>query len=458
MSDTYNDEESMHGTSLEAEFDATFDGDERASMLLKLTSEAFSRSYKRIQIKQIGLTDPIKKGRLQTMQGLTSTVKDLGVVVPIHVMTVSEDVADDDYQYILLDGLRRMYGAMRNGQKEIDAIVWDFEDKDQGSDLALFLSLILNRGQARRWGEIWDLFKTLELQSEITPGTLEYLLQLESGDAMKLKDVMLSEYDEPKEALLANEKTLDAAYKMLQKLRKEEDKLAKEDATRLSDTVDGAEEIGGNNTDSDGELSEQDVMELLEMADDIDSIASVGEDDFADLNKVADGYTDAQKVGERHPIDPALRQAVLARDDFTCACCGMRMIGARLGLIAVHHKIPVHASGKDTLDNLITLCVGDHILLHIMERNGGSIMMSKEDFEELSENEQVSLKRALNYARVAVEADKRKGLSKKDVADYTQDAIRHPMPGAGMRENRAAYINAHNQVISSETSDSEDEE
>ena len=56
---------------------------------------------------------------------------------------------------------------------------------------------------------------------------------------MKLKDVMLCDYDEPYAMLLNNEKDLEACYKLLQKLRKEEDQLAKEDAT-FSDTVEEA--------------------------------------------------------------------------------------------------------------------------------------------------------------------------------------------------------------------------
>lgn len=442
MSDTYNEEESMHGTTLEKEYDAVFDGEERISNLLKLDANAFSIESKRIKVSQIGFTEPVKKGRIKTMTGLTSIIKDLGVLTPIHVMTVAEEVADDDYQYILLDGLRRVYGLLRNGVEEVNALVWDFKDKDQGSDLALLISLLLNRTQRRNWGEIWDLYKVLELQSAITPGTLEYLLQLESGDAMKLKDVMLCSYDEVKMALVNGEKNLDGAYKMLQKLRKEEDALAREDATGVSDTVEGAEALASP-TDDRGTLSEEDVLELLEMAGDLDNLDDVDENDFDDMNKTDEAFVDEQKVGERHPLDPALRQAVLQKDNFTCQCCGMQLIGARLGLIAVHHAIPVHAHGKDTLENLLTLCVNCHVLLHIMERNGGSILMKKEDFEALPESEQIAIRKALKLARLAIEADKRRGLSKDDVQKYTQDSIRHPMPGAGLKENKMAYASVH---------------
>ena len=269
---------------LEQEYDEIFEGDEKANNILKLTSDAFTRTPERIELKSIALTQPVKSGRKDTRMGLTSTVKDLGVVTPIHVMTVDEESEDDDYKYILLDGVRRVYGALKNGQTEIDAIVWDFKDKDKGMDLALVLTLLLNRVQRRSWSEIWDLYKILEMQNYYTPGALEYLLQLEGGDAMKLKDVMLSDYEEVKLALMNNEKGLEACYKLLQKMRKEEDALMKEDVMGVSDIVEDAEEISGNNEE--GQLSDDDVKELLEMSEDLDSVGDLGEDDFDALNKV----------------------------------------------------------------------------------------------------------------------------------------------------------------------------
>lgn len=433
----YDDNETVAGSSLEGEYDAAFTGEESVSHLLKLTSDAYTRKFERIKVKQIGFTDPVKKGRAETMSGLTATVKEFGVLSPIDVMTVDESAEDDNYKYILVSGLRRVYGALRNGQDEIDAIVWDFKDKDQGNDLALYLGLMLNRTQKRNWGELWHLYQVLELQSAITPGALEYLLQLESGDAMKLKDVMLCNYDEVKEALLSGEKNLEACYKMLAKLRKEEDKLAMEDATGASDIVEDAQEVASDNTGSQGTLSDQDVLELLEMADSLDDM-DVSSEDFNELNSGDEGYIDAQKVGERHPLDPALKSAVLARDGFKCQCCGFGGPAA-LGVLAVHHKLPVHVGGKDVLKNLVTLCLNHHILLHCAERNGGRLPMTKDEFDTYTPGEQEALKKTLRYAKVAVEANNRKGLSKEQVMEATRDSIRHPMPGTGLSENRAAY-------------------
>lgn len=440
--EVYNETDNMHDTSLEAEFDNVFSGDEKADMLLKLTSDKFTRHQERIKIKQIGLTEPVKRGRKKTMTGLTASIKDLGVVEPIHVMLTEEadleEEEDDTFKYMLLDGVRRVFGAMKNGIEEIDAIVWDFKDKEQGMDLALVLSLVLNRVQKHEWSEIWDLYQILEMQTAITPGTLEYLLQLNGGDAMKLKDVMLCDYEEPKQALLNNEKDLDGCYKMLQKLRKEEDQLAKEDATGFSDTVEGAENVTSNNieTEDGGQLSDQDVMELLEMVDGVDG--DVTDEDFNDLNQ---GVDERQTVGDRHPLDPALKSAVLSRDNFRCKCCGFGGAAA-LGVLAVHHIIPVHCSGRDELGNLTTLCLNHHILLHLAERNGGKLQMTREEFDCYSLDEQNALKKCLKLAKIAVEADKRKNMSIDDIKKATTDTVRHPMPGAGLPDNERAYKEA----------------
>lgn len=427
----------MDNEQLEKEYEEVFDGEEKSLNLLKITRDKFELRREIIPIKAIGFSEPVKKGRSQTMIGLTKTVQELGVVTPIHVMTteVGEDEDDEDsFKYILLDGLRRVFGAVKNNMSEIEAVIWDFHDKELGRQLALPLSLLLNRTQKRTWKEVWELYTVLEMQTQITPGTLEYLLQLEAGDAMKLKDVMLCDYTEVQEMLLSNEKTLDQCYKQLQKLRKEEDALDKEDNTGFSDTVEDAEEIVSNEKPL-PTLSDEDTKRLLEMVDDLDDM-DVEEEDFNELNS---GEAEQQKVGERHPLDPALKSAVLNRDKFKCVCCGTGG-PALLGVLAVHHCIPVHCLGRDSMENLVTLCLNCHITVHIAERNGGRLQMSKEDFDTYTPEEQTRLKKVLKLAKVAVEADKAKGYSTDRVREMTKDSIRHPMPGTGLPENRAAYL------------------
>lgn len=446
---TYNEEEEVAGSGLQSEYDEVFDGEERASNLLKLNSDAYSLEYRAIKCSQIGITDPLKKGRQNTMIGLTKLAHDMGIATPIHVMTVEEDAEDDDYKYVLVDGLRRLYAAMKNGQEEINAIVWDFKDKDQGVDLALVLSLVLNRTQRRNWNETWSLYQVLELQSAITPGTLEYLLQMESGDAMKLKDVMLCEYDEVKQALLNDEKNLEACYKMLAKLRKEEDRLASEDATGLEDTVEGADEIASDNTGEKGSLSDQDVLELLDMVDSIDD-DNLDDEDFSDMNQSA--FEDEhQKVGERHPVDPAIRQGTFQRDNFKCRCCQTGGV-AFLGTLVYHHAIPVSCHGADSIDNGLTLCDSCHQILHCAQKAGGKIPMTKDQFEEYDENTQKRIKMILKYAKIAVEAQKRCGLSQDEIRAEANRGTRHRMPGETLKETQIGFSQAQ------KNSDSDDED
>ena len=449
----YNENDNMSGTSLEEEFDNSFTGDEKADMLLKLTSDKFTRHQERVKIKQIGFTEPIKRGRKKTMTGLTASVKDIGVVVPIHVMLTEESDLDegdsDDFKYIIIDGVRRVFAAMKNGIDEVDAIIWDFKDKEQGMELALVLSLVLNRAQKREWSEIWDLYQILEMQTSITPGTLEYLLQLNGGDAMKLKDVVLADYEEPKEALFNNEKDLEACYKLLQKLRKEEDQLAKEDATGFSDTVEGAEDVTSDNTETEdgGQLSDQDVMELLEMADGLAD--DVDSEDFSEMN-TSSFEDEHQKVGERHPVDPAIRQGTFQRDDYHCRCCGTGGV-AFLSTLVYHHAIPVHCGGADTVENGLTLCDSCHLTLHTTEKNGGKIAMTEDQFNEYDEKEQKRIKLIIKYAKIAVEAAKRRGVNKDKIREEANRSARHRMPGEGLSENQAGYAVSERNKISDDT-------
>lgn len=427
----------MENEELKQEYEEVFDGEEKAMRMLKITSDKYDLQKERIQIKSIGFSEPLKVGRKQTMIGLTKSIGELGVVTPIHVMTTEmyeEDEDDDDsYQYILLDGLRRIFGATKNNIAEIEAVIWDFHDKELGRQLALPLSLILNRTQKRSWAEVWDLYTILEMQSQVTPGTLEYLLQLEAGDAMKLKDVMLCDYSEVKEGLLSGEKSLDQCYKMLQKLRKEEDALANEDSTGFSDTVEDAEEIV--NDERKELLSDDDVMQLLELSNNLDE-NDIDEADFEEMN--AQGDVEHQVVGERHPVDPSIKQGTFQRDKYKCRCCETGGV-AFLGTLIYHHLVPVADGGPDTVENGLTLCDSCHQILHITQKNGGRINMTKEQFDEYDDKTQRRIKLILKFAKVAVEADKIRGRNKKEIMQDANASARHRMPGETLKETQRMY-------------------
>lgn len=444
-------EDGLHSNPrLQEEYESTFTNEEKVQHALKdINKHSFTLDVGIVDFNTILVSEPVKNGRKETYSGLTTSVAEMGILSPIHVMVLEgysnwlnnhED--GEKYEgpmYSILDGFRRVWAGYKNGITRSYAVIWNFGDKDKGVELSNILSLILNKVQRRSWNEIWYMYQLLEEQAQMTPGTLEYLLQLDPGDAMKLKDIMLCDYPEVIEDLTSNKKTLQQCYNTLQKLRKEEDKLLKDDNTGIADMeqADGTIEKGGDQV-----LSNEEVNEILEMGDNFDG--DLSEEDFDELmgNNLPD---ERQTVGERHPLDPALRAAVLQRDGYCCQITGRGKglpTPIALSILNVHHKVPVHCGGTDTMDNLITVCLDAHTLIHIIERNMGKLGMSKEDFDALDEEEKTFITGVMKIARIAVEANKRMGRTREQVKKDTSDAIKFKMPGTAQRENMEAIKQA----------------
>ena len=440
-------EDGLHSNPrLQEEYESTFTNEEKVQHALKdINKHSFTLDVGIVDFNTILVSEPVKNGRKETYSGLTTSVAEMGILSPIHVMVLEGysnwlDNHEDGEKYegpmySILDGFRRVWAGYKNGITRSYAVIWNFGDKDKGVELSNILSLILNKVQRRSWNEIWYMYQLLEEQAQMTPGTLEYLLQLDPGDAMKLKDIMLCDYPEVIEDLTSNKKTLQQCYNTLQKLRKEEDKLLKDDNTGISDMeqADGAIEKGGDQV-----LSNEEVNEILEMGDNFDG--DLSDEDFDELmgNNLPD---ERQTVGERHPLDPALRAAVLQRDGYCCQITGRGKglpTPIALSILNVHHKVPVHCGGMDSMDNLITVCLDAHTLIHIIERNMGKLGMSKEDFDALDEEEKTFITGVMKIARIAVEANKRMGRTREQVKKDTSEAIKFKMPGTAQRENMEA--------------------
>ena len=140
----------------------------------------------------------------------------------------------------------------------------------------------------------------------------------------------------------------------------------------------------------------------------------LSDEDFDELmgNNLPD---DRQTSGDRHPLDPALRAAVLQRDGYCCQISGRGKglpAPIALSILNVHHKVPVDAGGTDTMENLITVSLDAHTLIHIIERNNGKLGMSKEQYDALPEEEKEFIKGVMKIARIAVEANRRMGKSR----------------------------------------------
>ena len=172
---------------LAEEYNKTFSGEEQLEQQLAGIMNTVTISMKELPIDSIILSKFKKEQRSTTYKGLTGLVSTLpGVVTPIHVMTME----DSDDEYLLLDGVRRLFAATKAGKETINAVIWDFENKDMGRSLSNILGLILNRSQQFSNKELWHSLKVLDAVNNCSPGKIEFLLQLKSGDAMKLKDIM----------------------------------------------------------------------------------------------------------------------------------------------------------------------------------------------------------------------------------------------------------------------------
>lgn len=442
-------EELLENEDLLDEYEGSFSSEEKISHAMKLSKESFSIDIGVVDFDDLLIPEPMKTGRKETYLGLSTSIGELGIVSPIHVM-ITEGYANwknsggseeefDGFRYVLLHGFRRVWGGYKNGLERCMAVIWDFKDKDKGNDISMVLSNLLHKSQKHSWMEVWEMYQLLTAQASVSESSIEYLLQIDIGDAPKLKSIMerADEFPEPKQDLLDNKKTLQQAYNMLQKQMKEVDQLAKDDVTGISDmeqaegVVEGSEDIL---------LSDDEIKDILEMGSGGDELSEEDFDEFMGNNLPDDG----QKVGERHPLDPALKAAVLARDGYCCQVTGRGKglpTPIALAILNVHHKIPVHAGGKDTMDNLITVCLDVHTLIHIIERNGGKVGMSKETYDALPQEEKDFITGTMKIARIAVEANRKLGRTKEQIKKDTADAVKFKMPGVVQKENMEAVKN-----------------
>ena len=69
-------------------------------------------------------------------------------------------------------------------------------------------------------------------------------------------------------------------------------------------------------------------------------------------------------------MDPTLRARVLARDNHTCQASVRGFDHVCFGGLHVHHRLPRGRGGRDTLDNLISVCTSAHDKLHNVDRAG----------------------------------------------------------------------------------------
>lgn len=410
-----------------------------------------------LPIESIVITEFDKKARFATKSGLTASIEDFGRVLnPIDVLALPSVDGEEIEMYTLISGLRRVYGASRNGYKTIPAFVWHFADYEKAQRLVPLLGLILNKQQQHNYQEIWNGLATLEHEYGLKFSQIERLYPyLETGDILKLKEVCseADEYPEPMAELFSGKFTLDKAYKELQKQRKEKDTLEEEDnkgilsSTELgkeavvsddSESIEGEGELGEETPSQNNKLTAEEVDALLEMGD-----SSMGtltlESALEQAEAIDKGIVQDRKGDGDDDLTPEVKNKIKARDKMVCQCCSKDKVenqGAFLSQLVVHHKVPVHAGGTDDEKNLITLCIGCHHLLHTMEKMG-TLTTDKEHLDSMDEEFRRRILNAWSLAYIAIKAGEKKGYSRKERAKKAQESLGHKFPGQDIKNDLA---------------------
>lgn len=428
--------------------------------VVTVKSDAYSVRYTHISPHQVVGTKPIKDYRADTYSGLFNVIREMKVIVPIVVTPLAEYadfLADNNIttgaeadelgyagpRYRLIDGWRRVFAALKNNQDEIPAAIITFHDIEVGRDLATLMHLVLNRAQKHTWPEKWSMVKVVDESYSLTPSMLDWLLNLDAGDSMRLKEVMLAEYPEVTEGFLSGKKDLMRSYKALEKLRKEEANPTAGDDERKISSVDEASDLATDDT-GDAPLSDEEVKNLLEMGDELREVrdllnkeADTDDTDIDDDNYGGDPIPEnaAEQVGfeggdddedmfgevdentvqdtkDRKPLSKELRTAILARDEFTCQACGYgkgitSMV--HLGQLEAHHKTSVYVGGSDAMSNFVTLCQRCHGLVHILAGFNAKIGMTKEEFENVPDNDQTMFRVCIKFAKIILKAEEETG-------------------------------------------------
>lgn len=390
-------------------------------------NDAFELIY--VPIDKILIAKVIRKSK--NVDGLARSVKSTGLLSPIIIgLTATEGI------YVLLHGARRLLACAKAGKKVVPCVV----NKNINTQEIPIITALYNQEQSYTMTEIVDFIDYLEKEKGIMSASMiEYLLQLNSGDYTKLKDILNDNDDEIVSKLFSGVYNIEQAFKKLEQRRKRES--VEERENKKAEAVYGnAEESGINKVAGSGEVGTGDSINLDWDAGSLDE----GLEDASLNNMVEEGSKMAafkphkQNVGQREYIDPAIKKAVLARDNFTCACCrrgGESFVDA----LDFHHILPVFLGGVDSTENGICLCLTDHKLVHLYSTGDLTIPKEKsqEEIDKMTEeerviynDEQMRFKRIVKLGMVIRKGIETKGISREQYKkDHPNTSIGRNKPG-----------------------------
>ena len=421
-----------------------------------MDTEASGETFELVKLKYENLGFGKRIRTSKNVDDLTSSIRSTGLLNPIVVApSVTEGV------YVVIDGFRRILACSKVGIKEIPAII---NTKLTTQEVPV-VEALYNHKKPYTMQEIVDYIEYLEKEKGITdPPTVEYLLDLNNGDYSKLKDILSDNDEEIVSKLLEGQLNIGEAFKRLEKRRSKETREEKDikKAGKVYNEGGGTDESALNNSgemaDS-GEESEEDkgsrltADQIAALAVDPSKIDSEIEDKsldemIAESDKTEGFEPHQQKVGEREYLDPAIKKAVLARDKFTCQCCGIGKDDSEsyVSVMDAHHIIPVFLGGKDTsesgvtnIDNIVTLCIICHKMVH--EFSTGDLHLPRErkaeEVEEMSveereqyKKEQTRFKKVVYFGDLIRKAMAQRGINRKEFKkQHPSNAIGRRKPG-----------------------------
>lgn len=338
-----------------------------------------------VNIEDIAITPRIRK--MESVDGLVQSIQSTGLLQPLVVApTATKNL------YVLLDGYRRIQACARAGKTRVPCII---NNKVNTPEIPI-LEAMYNHSKYYSIKEQIDYIDYLEKQKGImNPAMIEYLLQMNSGDYTKLKDILNDNDDDIVTKLYDGVYDIATAFKKLEQRRKKETAEERENkkAARVygNEEESGIDQVEGSGEEVDGDaLTEDQINALAINPEDLDSdIEDSSIDEMLEEDKNLEGFKPhKQKVGEREYVDPIIKKTVMARDNNTCQCC-KRGGEQYVDILDYHHILPVFLGGADTPENGIMLCVACHRLVHLYSTDDlhiDSALISK-NYDELSDED-----------------------------------------------------------------------
>ena len=387
-----------------------------------IDGENFELQY--IPIENITILKRIRNGK--SVDSLVQSIKSTGLIDPIVVAPLQTEGV-----YVLIAGYRRLLACARAGIRKIPSIV----NKKVSTTEIPILEALYNHSERYSMKEIVDFIDYLEKEKGIASSSMiEYLLQLDNGDYAKLKDILEDDDDDIVSKLMEGQTTIAQAFKALENRRKKESKEEKElkkTAKVYADTEESGADIlegSGESANEDVALTDEEIKGMAFSMDDLNSVDDESLEDMVAAGSEMEGYehNKQQRDTDNDRIDPAVRKAVIARDDTRCVICGFGGPGLE-SLLDVHHVIGVAQGQNDDPDMCATLCITDHMAVECWAYGRLPIV----GIDKMSEEEQTRIKKIIKMGNKKREAMIKLGMKREQIKDAGKGATQlRRMPGA----------------------------